>query len=600
VAFKWSSTFKSYLPSHALLINILHTLVERELNIHKTKMTSEEVKETTEITEKYNKDDYSYLQNQGYTSEIFKIEVRNLPKYYGFGEIKKLFNKTLGIECHKIKIPSKNSCYGFICLKNDEDREKALKAVNGYKWKGNILKAHYANPAQDPLQKKRKQDDDEGGKPKKIKTVREVSEPLGHLNYDEQLDMKQKKIEEIMKQFNGDLKKANNFQYRGTTTEDLNYELRRIIASPVTDGYRNKVEFSIGKTVDGEIEVGNRLSTYAEGNTCVANVDELKMPTENMKKVAKYVKEFVIKSELQPFNAIDYKGTFRNVTVRETTQGSMMIIIGIHPQEMTDEEKEKFQKSFVDFFLGEPSKELNITSMYYEEIQKRQSGQKANYIKHIHGETHIKETLLGLKFRISPCSFFQANSFAAEKLYQVAIDLAKVNEKTTLLDVCCGTGTIGLCFAKYCKNVYGMEIIDEAIEDAKVNAQENGIENSKFQAGNADDLIFSMVRGADVDPEGEIVAIVDPPRAGLQTKSIQQLRNSEKITRLVYISCSPQQALKNFVDLTKNCSKTLRGDPFEPKVVVPVDLFPHTAHCELVILFERKQSSKVVEENETK
>lgn len=459
------------------------------------------------------------------------------------------------------------------------------------------MKATYANPAQDPLAKKRRQENDDGGQTKKIKTVREVSEPLGHLSYEEQLEMKQKKIDDIMKQFNKDLKKANNFQYRGSGTEDLTYDLRKIIPSPKTDGYRNKCEFSIGRTVEGEIEVGNRLSTYAEGNTCVGDVKELKMPTVNMKKVAKIVRDFVIKSGLETFNAENYKGTYRNVTIRETRDGSMMIIIGIHPQEMTEEEKEKFQKSFVEFITNESSIDFNIVSIYYEEIGKRQSGQKANFIKHIYGETHIKENLLGLNFRISPCSFFQANSFAAEKLYQIAIDLANVNDKTTLLDVCCGTGTIGLCFAKYCKNVYGMEIIEEAIEDAKVNAQENGIENAKFQAGNADDLIYSMVRGADVDVEGGIVAIVDPPRAGLQTKSIQQLRNSEKITRLVYISCSPHQALKNFVDLCKNSSKTLRGDPFEPKVVVPVDLFPHTAHCELVILFERKIFKQVETES---
>lgn len=459
--------------------------------------------------------------------------------------------------------------------------------VNGYKWKGNILKAHYANAVEDPMQKKRKQENDNGSAPKKMKTVREVSEPLFFMEYEEQLKTKQQKIEEIMKQFNVELKKANHFQNRNQSTADLEFEQRPIIASPVIDGYRNKVEFSIGRNTDGEIEVGNRLSSYSEGSTCVANPDELKMPTERMKKIANFVKEFVKASELQPFNAENYQGTFRNVTIRETRLGQIMVIIGIHPQEMTDEEKSKFQESFVTFFTQDERKSLNLNSIYYEEIQKRQSGQKSNFMKHLYGETHIEESLLDLNFRISPCSFFQANSFAAEKLYQLAIDLSNVNEKTTMLDVCCGTGTIGLCFAKYCKNVYGMEIIDEAIEDAKVNAKNNGIENATFKAGNADDLIHSMVRGAEIDPEGNVLAVVDPPRAGLNTKSIQQLRNTEIIKRLIYVSCSPAQALKNFVDLTKNSSKTMKGDAFVLKTVVPVDLFPHTNHCELVLLFER-------------
>lgn len=404
------------------------------------------------------------------------------------------------------------------------------------------------------------------------------------------MTIKQKKIEDLLRQFKLELVKANNIQKRTWTDigEELICELRPIIGSPITEGYRNKCEFSIGKTLEGEIMVGNRLSSYASGCISVASVDDLKMPTEKMKLAAKLLTNFVIESGLQPFSSETYEGVFRNFTIRQNQQGDgLMLIIGVYPQELNDEGKEKFQKDFVEFFTEGEGKSLNATSLYYEEIEKRQSGQKTNFIKHLYGATHIFENLLGLKFRISPCSFFQANSSAAEKLYQLAIDLAEVKEDTTLLDICCGTGTIGLCFAKHCKHVYGMEIIPEAIEDAKENAKENDIKNASFAAGNADDLIFSMVKQANLGVGDYIVAIVDPPRAGLQTKSIQQLRNNEKIKRLVYISCSPAQALKNFVDLCKNCSKTMKGDPFVPKVAVPVDLFPHTPHCELVVLFER-------------
>ena len=453
------------------------------------------------------------------------------------------------------------------------------------------MKAGYANPVHDPLVKKRKQENgDNRNNSKKPKSAAEGSEPLGHLSYDEQLNIKQKKIEEILRQFKKDLKKANNFQRWSAPDKnnDLICELRPIIGSPVTEGYRNKCEFSIGKTIDGEIMVGNRLSSYASGCTSVGSVEDLKMPTEKMKLAAKLLRDFVIKSGLEPFNTETYEGTFRNLTIRQNRKGDgFMLIIGIHPQEMKDDEKEKFQKDFVSFFTDGEGGALSVTSMYYEEIQKRQQGQSGNYIKHIYGDTHIHEYLQGLKFRISPNSFFQANSFAAEKLYQLAIDLADVKQESTVLDICCGTGTIGLCFAKYCKQVYGMEIIPEAIDDANVNAKENGITNAKFEAGNADDLIYSMVRQANLGKDENIIAIVDPPRAGLQTKSISQLRNSTKIQRLIYISCSPSQVLKNFVDLCKNCSKTMRGDPFVPKVAVPVDMFPNTPHCELLVLFER-------------
>lgn len=406
--------------------------------------------------------------------------------------------------------------------------------------------------------------------------------------YEEQLAIKQKKIEEFLIQFKSELKKANGIYKTLPNDGDLPCELKDIIGSPVTEGYRNKCEFSIGKTVNGEVMVGNRLSSYAQGCTSVASVDDLKMPTERMKLAARLLRDFVIKSEYDTFNSETSVGTFRNLTIRQTQKDNgFMMIIGIHPQEMSAEEKEKFQKNFVEFFTENEGKVLEVSSIYYEEMKQRQSGQKCNFIKHIYGDTHIKENLLGLTFRISPCSFFQANSYAAEKLYTLAIDFADVQKDTTVLDICCGTGTIGLCFAKYCKEVYGMEIIPEAIEDAKVNATENNIQNAKFTAGNADDLIYASVKLANVGVDETFVAIVDPPRAGLQTKSIQQLRNSTKIKRLIYISCSPNQVLKNFVDLTKKCSKVMKGDPFVPKIAVPVDMFPHTPHCELLVVFER-------------
>lgn len=118
----------------------------------------------------------------------------------------------------------------------------------------------------------------------------------------------------------------------------------------------------------------------------------------------------------------------------------------------------------IDFFTTGDGKELDVTSLYYEEIQKRVPGQKSNVIKHLHGKTHITETILGLNFRISPTSFFQGNTLGAEKLYQSAIDLTKPTKDSVVLDICCGTGTIGLCFAGYCKKVLGVEIVPQAIE----------------------------------------------------------------------------------------------------------------------------------------
>lgn len=262
--------------------------------------------------------------------------------------------------------------------------------MDGYKWKSQTLKALYANPAQDPLVKKRKMDNQNDTRDynKKPRTVAEGSEPLGELPYDEQLALKQKKIEEVMLQFRKDLKKANDFQRRSNVedSDEPICEIRKIIGSPITEGYRNKCEFTIGRTVDGEVMVGNRLSSYASGCTSVASIEELKMPTDKMKLATKLVRDFVIKSDYEPFNTENFEGTFRNLTIRQTRfKDGFMMILGIHPQKMTKDEKEKLQKEFTEFFTEGDGKVLKPTSIYYEEIQKLQSGQRGNYIKHIYG-----------------------------------------------------------------------------------------------------------------------------------------------------------------------------------------------------------------------
>ncbi|XP_070508938.1 tRNA (uracil-5-)-methyltransferase homolog A-like isoform X2 [Chironomus tepperi] len=473
-----------------------------------------------------------------------------------------------------------------------------MDVLTGYKWKGKVLKAVPANPIKDPLIKKRKHEDVDGPttENRSKKTAAESSEPLGSTPYEEQLTIKQKIIDEVLAQFKVDLRKADYFQGKSKMAEyvDPAFEVLPIVPSPQSTGYRNKCEFSIGRDENGEIQVGNRVGSYVSGTIYVESTDGLKMPPQKMKDAANMFKKFIIKSGLDVYSPVTCEGYFRQLTIRlHDDDKAMMLIVGIHPQKLTDAEKEQFQNDVVKFFTEEDGKCLDVTSLYYEEIEKRRSGQQGNIIKHIYGSTHVHDFIHGLKFRISPSSFFQGNTKAAEKLYQEIIDLAAIKPSTTVLDVCCGTGTIGLCCSKYSKEVHGMEIIPQAIEDAKHNAQVNDIKNSHFAVGSADDLIMLMVKNANIKDDEEMVAIVDPPRAGLNTKSIQQLRNSKKIQRLVYVSCSPRQVIKNFVDLCKNSTKSMKGVPFEPKIARAVDMFPNTNHCELVVLFERKKVEDV-------
>lgn len=454
--------------------------------------------------------------------------------------------------------------------------------MNGYKYKNKVLEAFLAKPSKDPLVRKRKQDadgNDSGGKKKKF--AAESSEPLGNVPYEEQLVIKQKKVEEIFEEFKKELKKAD------CETKKLEIEIKPIVPSPEILAYRNKIEFTVGRDANGEICVGNRTGSYVSGNLEIESAESLKIAPERMKKAAKHFEGFVKSSKFEPFDPVTNKGYWKQLTAR-LNNDELMLMVGFNPQDVEPEVIEEIQKEIVKFFTeDEERKELNVKSIYYEDFSKRQPGQKCNITMHIYGETHIHEILLGNRFRISPSSFFQVNTKAAEKLYQEIIELAVATKESTVLDICCGTGTIGITMAKHCKQVLGMEIIPEAIDDANINAKTNGVENAKFTVGNAEDQIYPLVKDANLPKTEDVIAILDPPRNGLQTKGIMQLRNTLKIKKIVYVSCSPKQAMRNFVDLAKKSSKLLKGPPFIPKIAVGVDMFPNTSHFELVIVFER-------------
>ncbi|TMW43186.1 hypothetical protein DOY81_011735 [Sarcophaga bullata] len=223
-------------------------------------------------------------------------------------------------------------------------------------------------------------------------------------------------------------------------------------------------------------------------------------------------------------------------------------------------------------------------------------GQIVSPVEHLMGTTHITDIIHNLEFRISPLAFFQINTASANVLYQKAIDLAAPKENSTVLDICCGTGTIALAFAKHCKQVLGVEIIPDAIKDAEYNAKKNNIQNCKFYAGNANDYIQSMVKevvyGTAPGETLDLVAIVDPPRSGLHHRSILAIRAATAIKRLVYISCNPKRAQRNWIELGRYESKQYKGEPFYPVTAVAVDMFPHTTHTEMIVLFERMEKEE--------
>jgi len=227
----------------------------------------------------------------------------------------------------------------------------------------------------------------------------------------------------------------------------------------------------------------------------------------------------------------------------------------------------------------------------------------------------ICERMCGLKFSLSHSAFFQVNTAAAELLYALAGEWASPNGKSLLLDVCCGTGTIGLTLASSVGKVVGLDIVEDAIRDAEKNSKLNEKVNCEWIAGKAEDTLDDVLKkygehvktvaenteeeGGNKEEEGEeerqqkreflyddVVAIVDPPRCGLHKRVLNALRAETRLRKIVYVSCNPESMAQNCVELCALRAKQF-GPPFRPRSAAAVDLFPHTAHCEAVLVLER-------------
>ena len=563
-------------------------------------------------------------QRTGFTSENFKIEVNGLPKFFGVGEAKKLFKK-LQLKAHKFKpVGGANSRYMFVNFANEEDKMSAIKALDGFKLKGSTLKAFSANAARDPLLKHRdnnpekKNQNDKANIPEETKPASDrIAEAVCPLwvkcpIYEDQLKLKMEDVQRLMRKLRGEclrqlpLLKDINYQDKTNISETI-AKVDPIVASPIINGYRNKCEFSIGKHPEsGEIVVGFRLASYKKGSLAVVDINHLPQVSDTMKQLVKYFQELVRNGDnglkLEPYDPLSQTGYWRQLTVRSSRNGSIMVMIVIHPQSLDEEEKNKIKRNLVTYFDKLKNTSLAVSSLHVQFFGQKEKGAEDPAVELLSGSACISETLMKekLTFNISPQSFFQVNVESAENLYNVCAKLAGLEDtslpnsisssgSTVLFDVCCGTGTIGLCLASRCHKVIGVDCVTEAVDNANENAKFNNVANAEFHSGRAEFILGELLKNESSEQRTnqKIVAIVDPPRAGLHPKAVKALRAATEIHTLVYVSCDANAAMQSLIDLSRPPSNTYRGDPFIPKRVVPVDLFPHANHIELVILYER-------------
>ncbi|XP_040571760.1 tRNA (uracil-5-)-methyltransferase homolog A [Lepeophtheirus salmonis] len=537
-----------------------------------------------------------------FTSEIYKIEVQGLPKFFGVGDAKKFFNKKHCLNVHKFKYAGKKASYMFLNFKNEDDRERAIAVVDGLELKGKKLKAFKSKPAKDPLVRiKQKQALEElkiDNRPIKERILSAVC-PLYEMPYDEQIKHKTEIVTDFIKKFHGDLIKANHNIKKMVDDKTLELPtLEEFIKSPIINGYRNKCEFTIGLHPKDrtKVQVGFRLSSYKEGNTSVVNAEDVPFVPEPMKKLTKFFEELVTNSGYSTYDPISLSGHWKILLLRINSQKEVLMKITFNPQLLEDKELETIKdyiKQKISHYM-EQNHDFKIVSTFLR-FESRTSKASSQLLL---GENGFHESLGNLRFKVSPESFFQVNTSAAELLYTKVGELADLHPDTTdLIDVCCGTGTIGLFLSNKCRKVYGVEIVPEAVKDAIKNANTNNITNVDFRAGKAEYLLGSIFKDVkqenkDIDSTStKVVAIVDPPRSGLHQNAVRTLRASE-VETLVYISCDMSAAMQNMVNLGKPESNFYVGNPFIPKRIIAVDLFPHTSkHFEVVVLFQRLKSN---------
>lgn len=381
--------------------------------------------------------------------------------------------------------------------------------------------------------------------------------------------------------------------------------LDQVVSSPLTEGYRNKTELTIGLDVHGKPAIGFLLGAMKHGIVSVADPREAPSVSALHASLHQLIEPFVINSNLPVWERATHTGFWRMLLLRSTINEDSLIMLQVNPGAVTPEHYEKVKTDLVKFITNSdnPVKD-KIKSIWIQEHTGVSNAAALDAPKQLlWGRDYLEEEILGTKFRISPTSFFQVNTPAASLLYDLVRQwCGELDENTTLFDVCCGTGTIGLCIAKNSKalkEIVGLEIVEDAVLDAKANAALNGITNARFIVGKAEDTINSVVReypeikklavqsDSSSGPRHSFVAVLDPPRGGVHPKVLRSIRECEAITRVIYISCNPTSLIADASVLTRLASKSTPGSAFVPIKAQPVDLFPHTPHTELVMMFQR-------------
>ena len=370
---------------------------------------------------------------------------------------------------------------------------------------------------------------------------------LRHIKYEETLKMKQNAVQSLV-----------------SKTLKTKIEVQNTLGMEKPYNYRNKAQYPVGMDKEGKPVIG----VFANRTHEIIPIKECLIQNKKSQELAKFILNFIIENKISIYDEKTLKGLIRHIVTKIGIRTNEIMCIIVINGKTIPKEKELVSKITEKF----PEVKTIVKNINMKNTNVIMGKENIN----LYGDGYIKDKLGEYTFKISPHSFYQVNPIQAEKLYNLAVESAKISKNDTVFDLYCGIGTISLFIAKYAKKVIGIEIVEEAVADAKENAKINGVENAEFIAGDVEVILDKLINAEGIIPD---IIMVDPPRKGLDNKSIENiLKIAPK--KVIYISCNPATLVR---DLSKLEEK------YEIDMIKPVDLFPFSKHCEVLTTLELKK-----------
>ncbi len=361
---------------------------------------------------------------------------------------------------------------------------------------------------------------------------------LRHIDYEETLNIKQNTVQNLVNK---------------TLNNKIKVEMTVGMGNPYN--YRNKAQYPVGFDKSGEPVMG----VYAKRTHEIIPMRNCMIQNPVSEKIANVVLGFFIKNNIPIYNEKNGEGLLRHIVIKVGIKThEIMCILVLNKKEL------KKEKELIKVLIREFPEIKTIVKNYN---MKNTNVILGNENEVIYGDGYIYDELGDYTFKISPLSFYQINPIQTEALYNIAIEMADLKKTDTLFDLYCGIGTIGIFASPYVNRVYGIEIVKQAIEDAKENANINNIRNIEFFAGDVEKVFENVLKEHNVKPD---VIFVDPPRKGLDKHTIENILNI-KPEKIVYISCNPASLVRDL---------KLLEESYEIKKIQPVDMFPFTSNVE--------------------